>query len=131
MNEITSNLGSIQQIADTYLSNQPVKTRESSEITNSFESILRKRLVAESGLKFSKHASKRLDERNISLSEEQSERLEAGVQKAGEKGINESLVIMDQLAFIVNVPNQTVVTALDQNESNEKVFTNIDGAVIA
>lgn len=38
---------------------------------------------------------------------------------------------MDQLAFIVNVPNQTVVTALDQNESNEKVFTNIDGAVIA
>ena len=131
MNEIASSLGSIQQIADTYLNNKQVKSQESSEITNSFESILRKRLVSESGLKFSKHASKRLDERNISLSEEQSERLEAGVQKAGEKGINESLVIMDQLAFIVNVPNQTVVTALDQNESNEKVFTNIDGAVIA
>lgn len=131
MNEIASNLGSIQQIADTYLNNTQVKSRESSEITNSFESILRQKLVQESGLKFSKHATKRLDERNISLSEEQSERLEAGVQKAGEKGINESLVIMDQLAFIVNVPNQTVVTALDQNESNEKVFTNIDGAVIA
>jgi flagellar operon protein len=131
MNEIASSLGSIQQIADTYLNNKQVKSQESSEITNSFESILRKRLVEESGLKFSKHAAKRLDERNISLSEEQSERLEAGVQKAGEKGINESLVIMDQLAFIVNVPNQTVVTALDQNESNEKVFTNIDGAVIA
>lgn len=131
MNEIASSLGSIQQIADTYLNNKQVKSQESSEITNSFESILRKRLVEESGLKFSKHATKRLDERNISLSEEQSERLEAGVQKAGEKGINESLVIMDQLAFIVNIPNQTVVTALDQNESNEKVFTNIDGAVIA
>lgn len=131
MNEIASSLGSIQQIADTYLNNKQVKSQESSEITNSFESILRKRLVEETGLKFSKHAAKRLDERNISLSEEQSERLEAGVQKAGEKGINESLVIMDQLAFIVNVPNQTVVTALDQNESNEKVFTNIDGAVIA
>lgn len=131
MNEIASSLGSIQQIADTYLNNKQVKSQESSEITNSFESILRKRLVEESGLKFSKHAAKRLDERNISLSEEQSERLEAGVQKAGEKGINESLVIMDQLAFIVNVPNQIVVTALDQNESNEKVFTNIDGAVIA
>ena len=131
MNEIASSLGSIQQIADTYLNNKQVKSQESSEITNSFESILRKRLVEESGLKFSKHAAKRLDERNISLSEEQSERLEAGVQKAGEKGINESLVIMDQLAFIANVPNQTVVTALDQNESNEKVFTNIDGAVIA
>ena len=131
MNEIASNLGSIQQIADTYLNSKQVKPQVSSEITNSFESILRQRLVQESGLKFSKHATKRLDERHISLSEEQSERLEAGVQKAGEKGINESLVIMDQLAFIVNVPNQTVVTALDQNESNEKVFTNIDGAVIA
>ena len=131
MNEIVSNLGSIQQIADTYLSSQPAKSRRSSEITNSFEDVLRKRLASETGLKFSKHASQRLDERNISLSEEQSVRLEAGVQKAGEKGINESLVIMDQLAFIVNVPNQTVVTALDQNESNEKVFTNIDGAVIA
>ena len=131
MNEALSNLGSIQQIADTYLSSQLAKSRRSSEITNSFEDVLRKRLASETGLKFSKHASQRLDERNISLSEEQSVRLEAGVQKAGEKGINESLVIMDQLAFIVNVPNQTVVTALDQNESNDKVFTNIDGAVIA
>lgn len=131
MNDIGNNLGSIQQIADTYLSNQPSKSQRSSEITNSFEDILRQRIVEESGLKFSKHASRRLDERNISLSEEQSERLEAGVQKASAKGINESLVIMDQLAFIVNVPNQTVVTALDQEESNGNVFTNIDGAVIA
>ena len=51
--------------------------------------------------------------------------------KASEKGINEYIVIMDQLAFIVNVPNQTVVTALDQEESNGNVLTNIDGAVIA
>lgn len=131
MNEIGNNFQSIQQIADTYLSNQPTKPQQSSEITDSFEDILRQRLVEESGLKFSKHATRRLDERNISLSEEQSVRLEAGVQKASEKGINESLVIMDKLAFIVNVPNQTVVTALDQEESNGNVFTNIDGAVIA
>ena len=132
MNEIGNNFQSIQQIADTYLSNQPSKSQKSSEITNSFEDILRQRLsVEESGLKFSKHATRRLDERNISLSEEQNVRLEAGVMKASEKGINESLVIMDHLAFIVNVPNQTVVTALDQEESNGNVFTNIDGAVIA
>jgi flagellar operon protein len=39
-------------------------------------------------------------------------------------------VIVDSLAFIVNVPNQTVVTAMDQSESIDNIFTNIDGAVI-
>ena len=46
------------------------------------------------------------------------------------KGIKDSLMIMDQLAFIVNVPNSTVVTAIDSSVSDEQVFTNIDGAVI-
>ena len=64
------------------------------------------------------------------LSDAQIGRLNAGTQKASEKGINESLVIMDQLAFIVNVKNNTVITAMDQTETTENVFTNIDGAVI-
>jgi hypothetical protein len=37
---------------------------------------------------------------------------------------------MDSIAFIVNVPNRTVVTAMDQTETTTNVFTNIDGAVI-
>lgn len=73
----------------------------------------------------------RLSTRNISLSDQQSERLEAGVEMAEKKGIKESLVVVDSLAFIVNVPSRTVVTAMDQNESENNVFTNIDGAVIA
>ena len=58
------------------------------------------------------------------------DRLTEGTKKAGEKGIKESLVIVDQLAFIVNVPNNTVVTAMNQQDAAENVFTNIDGAVI-
>lgn len=81
-------------------------------------------------VKFSKHAANRLAERNIELTDNQMERLQEGTMKAGAKGINESLVIVDQLAFIVNIPNQTVVTAMNQTETDEKVFTNIDGAVI-
>jgi len=98
-----------------------------------FEEILkRKQDVSEAfELKFSKHAAMRLEDRNINLSRKQSERLEAGVQKASEKGIQESLVMVDSLAFIVNVPNKTVVTAMDQGETEKNVFTNIDGAVIA
>ena len=69
-------------------------------------------------------------DRHINLSDEQNERLESGVLKASEKGIRESLVILDSLAFIVNVPSKTVVTAMDQSESESNIFTNIDGAVI-
>ncbi len=82
-------------------------------------------------LKFSKHAAKRLDDRNISLSESQNRRLSEGVARAEEKGINDSLVMVDHMAFIVNVPSQTVVTALDQEEAQDHIYTNIDGAVIA
>ena len=81
-------------------------------------------------IRFSKHASTRLTDRNIELTDSQLDRLQEGWRKANEKGINESLVLMDQLAFIVNVRNNTVITAMDQSEADENVFTNIDGAVI-
>lgn len=82
------------------------------------------------GVRFSKHAANRLAERNIELTDNQMERLQEGTMKAGAKGINDSLVLVDQLAFIVNIPNHTVVTAMNQTEADESIFTNIDGAVI-
>ena len=73
----------------------------------------------------------RLSLRNIELTNEQMDRLNQGKIEASEKGIKDSLILVDQLAFIVNVPNNTVVTAMDQTENKSNVFTNIDGAVIA
>ena len=97
----------------------------------SFQDILAEKTGRrDGGLKFSKHAAGRLADRNIRLTDEQMERLSDGTQKAGAKGIRESLVIVDQLAFIVNIPNQTVVTAMDQTEADTNIYTNIDGAVI-
>ena len=130
MNKINNQFTSIEQAADRYL--HVKENRAVNSLSASFEEILKqKQEVSESlELKFSKHASMRLEDRNISLSEEQSERLESGVQKASEKGIRESLVIVDSLAFIVNVPNKTVVTAMDRTESQDNIYTNIDGAVI-
>ena len=81
-------------------------------------------------MNFSKHATVRLADRGIELTDAQLERLNDGAQKAGQKGIRDSLVIVDNLAFIVNVPNKTVVTAMDSRETEENVFTNINGAVI-
>nr|WP_022773886.1 TIGR02530 family flagellar biosynthesis protein [Butyrivibrio sp. AE2015] len=104
---------------------------------NSFASILNKiqessdNTISSEELKFSKHAANRLQDRNIVLTDEQMARLNMGKIEAGEKGIKDSLILIDQLAFIVNVPNNTVVTAMDQTENKSNVFTNIDGAVIA
>ncbi|MCQ2520179.1 MAG: flagellar protein [Lachnospiraceae bacterium] len=123
---------SIEQVKDQYLNQGKTKpSTNTSEV--SFGDILKEKsqiVLPKQEVKFSKHASLRLENRNISLSESQMARLNNATQKASEKGIKESLVIMDSLAFIVNIPNNTVVTALDGAESSENVFTNIDGAVI-
>lgn len=96
----------------------------------SFQEVLKTKTDEKEDLKFSKHASIRLEQRGISLTDSQMARLSDGTKKAGMKGIRDSLVIVDELAFIVNVPKNTVVTALDSTETDTNVFTNIDGAVI-
>lgn len=121
---------SIAQVTDRYLNQtQSVENAESGEGL-SFQEILRQKALQGGSLKFSKHAMGRLADRNIELSDSQLQRLEVGTKKAEQKGIRDSLVIVDQLAFIVNVPNQTVVTAMDSTETNDNIFTNINGAVI-
>ena len=123
---------SIEQLTDRYLKvGHRAESGKSAEGL-SFQEILEQKSAREIGesLKFSKHALGRLHDRNIELSAGQLERLNDGARKAGQKGIRESLVIVDQLAFIVNVPNQTVVTAMDSTETTENIFTNINGAVI-
>ncbi|MCH5332351.1 MAG: flagellar protein [Agathobacter sp.] len=133
MKPITNQFKSIEQITDQFL-NQKSTGKAGKPADISFEEVLRQQqdLAAEQAteLKFSRHAASRLESRGINLSTEQSARLESGVEQAKAKGINESLVLVDSLAFIVNVPNRTVVTAMDQEETNSNIFTNIDGAVI-
>ncbi len=82
-------------------------------------------------IKFSNHAQKRLQTRNIALSDDGLARLANAVEKAGRRGGKESLVLMDDLAFIVNVRDRTVVTALDASSRGEGVFTQIDSVVFA
>lgn len=125
----TNGFLSIDQMASQVI-NRTSDNHDSHPVT-SFRNILLNRAAEQTdALKFSKHASGRLQERNIDLSEEQLKRLNDGVKKSGEKGIKDSLVIVDEYAFIVNVPSNTVITAVDSNESNAKLFTNITGAVI-
>jgi flagellar operon protein len=80
-------------------------------------------------LSFSQHALHRLQERGIQLTEPDVARLETAVGKAADKGARESLIIMDNVAYVVNVVNRKVITAVDGASMKENVFTNIDSAV--
>lgn len=81
-------------------------------------------------IKFSVHAQNRIQERNIVISMDDRQRLSDGIEKILEKGGRESLIIMDNNAFLVSVPNRTVITAIDNEGLNENVFTNIDSAIV-
>ena len=122
---------SMNELQEQYLKKSPKASQMTNSQGLSFEEIWKQKTgEVNSEIRFSKHASNRLADRNLTLSENQLNRLSEGLKKAGEKGIRESLVMVDQLAFIVNVPSNTVITAMDQNQARENVFTNIDGAVI-
>lgn len=85
---------------------------------------------AASGLNFSKHATKRLSERGIAVDNQLMSNLEHAVEDARKKGAKDVAIIGAQGIFIVNVPNNTVVTTMSQSDMKERVFTNIDSAVI-
>jgi len=96
----------------------------------SFNQVLEQQLGSSTELKFSAHAQERLQSRNISLSSEDLVRLKQGVAQAAAKGSKESLLLKDDVAFVVSVKNQTVITAVDAASMKGNVFTNIDSAVI-
>lgn len=81
-------------------------------------------------LKISKHATERMNERNIAISDSEWQEITEKVFEARDKGVNQPLVIMEQAALIVSAKNATVITALDRIEARQQLFTNIDGTIV-
>lgn len=131
MNQIAQQFTSLESL-NTGFSSYPVNNPAIHEKTDSFQSVLKsKQQEYESReVVFSKHANQRLLNRNMNLTKEQLERLNSGVEQARAKHIKESLIMVDDMSFIVNVSNNTVVTAMNK-EDEQNIFTNIDGAVIS
>ncbi len=99
------------------------KIHQDARLEKSFGEVLQK-------VKFSKHAVSRLDTRDISLSEQDLSRIEKGIGLAKEKGVKQTLIMMDDKVFIASAKNNTIITAATDGKLKDKVFTNIDGAVI-
>lgn len=93
-----------------------------------FGEVLRQR--AQGSLSFSKHAAMRMRERGIDIDVKLGRELEHAIEGARKKGAKDVAVIGSQDVFIVNVPNNVVVTIMSRSDMKEKIFTNIDSAVL-
>lgn len=107
---------------------------EQSEFKNLLDQNLEKSAKApeqkENGIQFSTHALRRLQERNLAFDKEEYNKLQSALDKLKNKGGQDSLVITGKAAYIVDVPKNTVVTAIDKESISENVFTKIDSTIL-
>ncbi|MCD4828523.1 MAG: flagellar protein [Candidatus Cloacimonetes bacterium] len=96
---------------------------------NQFQRILDDKL-GQGQLTFSAHAMQRLEQRDIHLTSHDLARLQEAVNQVAAKGGNESLIHMNDVSYVINIPNRTVITAVDDASSSGNVFTQIDSALV-
>lgn len=101
-----------------------------SKAGGSFDVMLQQEFDKNSGVQFSKHAAARITQRGIEMTETLMGDLNQAVEKAREKGSKNVAIISERGTFIVNVPNNTVVTTVSSQEMKHNIFTNIDSAVL-
>lgn len=95
-----------------------------------FASVLQQVIDENKPLTFSSHAQQRIHSRNIELTQNDLSALNNACEKAESKGAKESLLLLRDLGFVVNIKNRNVITAIDKSEMKDKVFTNIDSTII-
>ncbi len=119
------NLSSVQSLK----LNHDIQMQKNAKSSGGFAEILNQRLE-ENSVQFSKHAMNRMQERGVDYTETLHQDLNNAIERARLKGAKDVVVIGQQSAFIVNVPNNTVITTMNATEMKENIFTNIDSAVI-
>jgi flagellar operon protein len=120
--------------------NQPVQPLKRSDNNNNnkavekndnkaFKDVFNEQLRQREKLSFSKHAKRRVESRSIPFTQVEMEKLQSGTEKARAKGARDSLIMVNNTAYIVSVENNKVITAVDEESMSDNVFTNIDSAV--
>lgn len=113
----------VHQVPSPFALNIP-KTIKQTQTESNFKDLLNKEL------KISKHASKRMNERNIKIDEKLWSTINEKMQEAKKKGVTDSLVVTKNAALLVSTKNNTVVTAMNKEEATSKIFTNINGTIL-
>ncbi|MCH9023746.1 MAG: flagellar protein [candidate division Zixibacteria bacterium] len=96
----------------------------------SFNEVFKAELNGGDSIQFSKHAEARIYSRGIKMDAETVGRLVKAIEKAGEKGARETLILDKDSAYVVSVKNKTVITVFDKDSLRQGVVTAIDSAVI-
>lgn len=109
--------------SSTANTSQAEKQRE-----GSFASLLQSELQAPD-VKISKHAAKRMEERNVHIKSADWEQMQVKLGEAAEKGVKESVVVFPEAALVVNAENRTIITAMSKQEAANHTFTNVDGVI--
>ncbi len=124
----------IQRVSGPNQQPSASRTQPRKEQTGGFGAMLQQELARDAAqpvqsVAFSKHAISRAEERGIQVTPDLMDQLMGSVVRAQAKGATNILAMDGEKAFIINVPNAKVITAITQDEMKESVFTNIDGAV--
>jgi flagellar operon protein len=97
-----------------------------------FSKILQKNIEEKpihGGIELSTHAAKRLEERKIDFRGDEYMKVKDAMTKLKEKGSQSSLIVSDKAAYIVDVKNNKLITAVDKESMSENVFTKIDSTI--
>ena len=128
----------VRQLANRIDPGQQTALRDRSRATapasgegrSAFASHLERARLETFGPKISGHAWKRIQQRGISMTDAEQRSLAQAMQHLAGKGARDALLMRADAAFVVNVPNRIVVTAIDHNEMQQRVFTQIDSAML-
>jgi flagellar operon protein len=121
--------GKLHLIGD-FKSYDKAKNTETKKTTTSFKDVLEKQINTKESFVISNHAAERLRQRNISFNETDMKNINEGINKAEEKGCQESLILYKDTALITSIKNRTIITAVDKESSKGNVFTNIDSVIM-
>ncbi len=119
----TGYIGNLKVNTDINQKNDP---RNKKKPAIEFESVLK----AEKKLKFSAHAQKRMESRNITLDGDEIKKIEEGVAKLRDKGCKDSVILSKDRAYVISIKNNTVVTVVDEDTMKDNIFTNIDSLTL-
>ncbi|MEY8415754.1 TIGR02530 family flagellar biosynthesis protein [Tissierella praeacuta] len=120
----------IRQLENQLINSSKSTGRKQINLNKDFGQILEKIQNKDEEIKFSKHATERLNSREMNLTMDEINRLKSAFCKAESKGVKDALILMDDKAFIANINKKTIITTVNKEQLKENIFTNIDGAVI-
>jgi len=130
--EIAARLGSSPVVRPDHLQRQQAPDPASPD--DAFADALKQARGAQQlpapAVKLSAHAEQRIAQRDISLTQPERQELSQALDRLNEKGSNDALLLRSDAAFVVNVPNRTIVTAMNQSDLQERIFTQIDSAML-